>query len=120
MAEKLLDSGPMGKIVKTYLILIAVAGRGETITYGAVGDATGVAAINVARDLLNPLYKYLQMNQHPDLTTIVVNARAGRPGEGQQNFHERGTVYCYNWTDYAPPTVAELEAMQSEQSNDRA
>ena len=112
MTERLLDKGRMGKVVKTYLMLIAAAARRETVTYRTVGDATGVASINVSRDLLNPLYhRFLKVNHHPDLTTIVVNATTGQPGKGHENYPERERVYLYNWTDYAPPTVAELNAM---------
>ncbi|MCY3692804.1 MAG: hypothetical protein OXI54_16380 [Chloroflexota bacterium] len=111
MAERLVDSGPMGKVVKTYLILIAAAARRETVTYGAVGNATEVHNLSVGKRLLDPVWRFCEMKGHPDLTTIVVNADTGEPGEGRANYRERENVYNYSWTDYAPPTIEELEAM---------
>lgn len=110
MAEKLLDSGPMGKVVKAYLMLIGAAARRETVLYGTLGNATGVIARSVGKDLLNPVWRFCEMQGHPDLTTIVVRADIGEPAEGHANYPERERVYNYPWMDYAPPTIEELEA----------
>ena len=99
----------MGKVVKTYLMLIGAAARRETVLYGVVGDATGVIARSVGRDLLDPVWRFCEMKGHPDLTTIVVRAGIGEPAEGRSDYREREKVYNYSWTDYAPPTVEELE-----------
>lgn len=111
MAERLLDSGPMGKVVKTYLMLIGAAARRETVLFGTVGNATGVIARSVGRDLLVPVYRFCDMKGHPDLTTIVVRADTGEPAEGHANYREREKVYNHSWTDYAPPTIEELESI---------
>ena len=42
MAEKLLDSGPMGKVVKTYLILVDKATKRQTIRFGDLAKEIGV------------------------------------------------------------------------------
>ena len=113
MAEKLLDSGPMGKAVKTYLILVGMATRRETINYGYIARQTGVANQDVGKRCLNPVYQFCQKRNFPDLTTIVVKLDTGEPEEGHMNretfYRERERVYSFAWMDYAPPTVEELQ-----------
>ena len=111
MAEKLSDGGRMGKVVKTYLMLVIAAARRETVTYGAVGDAIGVANQAVGNTLLVPIWKFCEINDYPDLTNIVVRTDTGEPSGGRANYPERERVYRHDWTDYAPPTVEELESM---------
>ena len=113
MAEKLLDRGPMGKAVKTYLILIGMATRRETINYGCIASETGVGANQqVGKLCLDPVYQFCQERNFPDLTTIVVRLDTGEPGKGHENretfYRERERVYSFAWMDYAPPTVEEL------------
>ena len=112
MAEKLLDSGPMGKAVKTYLILVGMATRRVTINYEYIARQTGVANQDVGRLCLDPVYQFCQERNFPDLTAIVVSLKTGEPGKGHENreafYRERERVYSFAWMDYAPPTVQEL------------
>ena len=114
MVEKLLDSGQMGKAVKTYLILVGMATRRETTHYGYIAGETVVANQAVGGLCLDPLYQFCQERNFPDLTTIVVRLDTGEPGEGHMNretfYRERERVYSFAWMDYAPPTVDELQS----------
>ena len=113
MTEKLLDSGPMGKAVKTYLILVGMATRRETTHYGYIAGETGVANQQVGGLCLDPVYQFCQERNFPDLTAIVVRLETGEPGKGHVNretfYRERERVYSFAWMDYAPPTVEELQ-----------
>ena len=110
MAEKLLDNRPMGKVVKTYLILIGLATRRQTIRSGDLANEVGVVPPGIGA-CLDPLYyRFLKKNGFPDLTSIVVNKEKGEPAEGHfLGYPEREKVYDFPWMDYAPPTIEELE-----------
>lgn len=111
MAERLLDSGPMGKVVKTYLILIGLAARRQTIRYGDLAGELGVAPPGVGVPLTDLYDGFLKRNCFPDLTGIVVNKETGETAGGRfLGYPEREKVYDFPWLDYAPPTIAELEA----------
>ena len=107
MAEKL--EGSRGRLVKTYLTLINMAERRETVTYGDLADLIGVANQAVGRLCLNPVWEYCEANGLPDLTSIVVNGSTGEPAEGHFNprtvYRIRETVYEFPWTDYSPPEI---------------
>ena len=110
MAEKLLDSGPMGKVVKTYLILVDKATKRQTIRFGDLAKEIGVVPPGVGVPLTVLYDRFLKRNDFPDLTAIVVRVN-GEPVEGKfLGYPEREKVYDFPWMDYAPPTIAELEA----------
>lgn len=113
MPEKLLDSGPMGKVVKTYLILVGIATRRQTTRYGDIAGETGVAPQAVGALCLNPVYQFCLENGFPDLTAIVVRGDTGAPGEGhvgENHYRERERVYDFPWMDYPSPTIEKLES----------
>ena len=118
MAEKLLDSGPKGKVVKTYLILVGMATRRQTTRYGYLADETGVATRAVGGLCLDPIYQFCQENGFPDLTCIVVRQDTGEPGYShvgmESLYRNRERVYDFPWLDFAPPTMSQLEAMASD------
>ena len=104
----------MGKVVKTYLILVGMATRRETTRYGYIAEETGVATQAVGGLCLDPIYQFCQENNFPDLTAIVVRRDTGEPGEGYLNretlYRDRERVYDFPWMDYAPPTIEGLES----------
>lgn len=111
MAERLLDSGRMGKVVKTYLILVGMATRRQTIRYEDLANEIEDVPPGVGRYLTDLYYRFLKKNSFPDLTAIVVSKVTGEPAEGHFfGYREREKVYDFPWMDYAPPTISELEA----------
>ena len=112
MPVTLLDSGPMGKVVKTYLILIGMATQGRTIFYEDIGKATGVAARAVGGLCLDPISLYCEENDLPSLTSIVVRMDTGEPGDRyvprETPALDREEVYAFPWLDYAPPTIKDF------------
>ena len=64
--------------------LIEVARKRDTVTYRVVGGWlgwSGQALRSVGRYLLDPIAQYEHDRCRPDLTTIVVSANTGEPGE---------------------------------------
>ena len=118
MAETLLDSDPLGKVVKTYLILVGMATRRQTIPYNYIAQETRVAARAVGGLCLDPISLYCQANNFPNLTSIVVNKETGEPGNSyvprETLYRDRERVYDFPWLDYAPPTFQELRSLKTE------
>ena len=102
-----------GRTLRTYLILIWYAKKGEPITYGDLGDLIDVWALNVSRIHLNPIYNYCEANGLPRLAVLGVNKSTGVPGDRYPGPREtidadREAVYKYDWWNIAPPTIAQL------------
>ena len=121
MADKLLESGRMGRAVKTYLMLIGMATRRETTTYSHIASQTGnIASQAVGGLCLDPIAVYCRTNGFPSLTSIVVNKNTGEPGGSYVSVHsvyrDREAVYDFDWLDYAPPTIEDLGAIWPEKS----
>lgn len=104
-AEKL--HGEAGRMIKTYLILIGLATRRQTITYGDLARQIGVA--NQYKPHLTNAARFCEDNGHPDITTIVVRSDTGRPAEESHDPATwpatRDEVFNYRWLDYPPPTA---------------
>ena len=119
MTRRLLDRGPNGKVVKTYLIFIGMAAKRETTTYGTIAAALGMSvAREVGRQCLDPISEFCKANGFPNLSALVVNAGTGEPGDAYLDriglYREREAVYAFDWTGYAPPTVGGLDLGQGE------
>ena len=79
MAERLLDSDPLGKVVKAYLILVGMATRRQATPHGYMAEETEVAARAVGGLCLDPFMRYCQVKHFPNLTSIVTNKNTGDP-----------------------------------------
>jgi hypothetical protein len=116
MPDKLPDSRE-GRMVKSYLILIAAATRRQTITYGDLGHHLGVAP--VATPHLNDVANFCLQKGHPDLTFLVVNSETGLTGSNpdpKTDLRRREEVYRHEWLDYAPPSPADWISLQGSSS----
>ena len=102
-----------GRTLRTYLILIWCAKKGETITYLELGRLTREHQLNVSRIHLDPIYNYCEANGLPRLAVLGVNQRTRVPGDGYPGPRgtidvDRAAVYEYDWWNIAPPTIAQL------------
>jgi hypothetical protein len=107
------------RALQIYLILIGCATRHETITYRQLGEKLGYASPNrgagALGDRLAPLMFWCEQESLPALTSLVVDATTGIPGEGIR-FDVRDIPAkqqqekSYGWFALMPPTIEDLKA----------
>ena len=112
------NSSQPKRAFQIWLILISLASRRETITYGELGKLIGFRRGGDA--LAGPLgciMWYCLQNKLPPLTVLVVNKKTGVPSEGLIGVDdvdvEREKVFNYRWFDLVPPPVIQLQASRS-------
>jgi hypothetical protein len=108
------------RALQIYLILIGVAQRRETITYGTLAAMLGYGTEEhpgggVMAQRLGPIMEWCQRNRLPALTAVVVNKDSGIPGDGLITVSgdaftaAQQKVYKFDWYSIYPPTPKELE-----------
>ena len=73
---------------------------------------TGMAQSGLGQ-VLEPIQSFCLLNRLPALTSLVVGAKTGIPGDGYAAANvptEQAAVFACAWLDRTPPSAAELEA----------
>ena len=105
------DSAYHFRPVQVWQILVGVAARRETITYGTLAGYMGYVVTLGIFATLDVVAEFCQQNDLPMLPVIVVNQETGLPGEGILRHidevelnSERERVYAYDWFMVIPPS----------------
>lgn len=102
------------RAIQIFNILVGMAHRRETITYGGLAKRLGYKGAGVFGQTLGLIMTWCADNDLPPLTALVVGATRGTPGKGLVTpVHldsEREEVYALDWYDIVPPTIEELGA----------
>lgn len=103
------------RAVQVFGILVGMAHRRETITYGGLAERLRYRGAGVFAQTLGMIMTWCDQNGLPPLTSLVVGAARGKPGKGLTTpidlDAEREQVYGLDWYDIVPPTPDELEAL---------
>lgn len=101
------------RAVQIYPILLAAAAQRSTITYIQLAKLLGFKGAGVFNKMLGCLMHWCADNQLPPLTSLVVNAATGLPGDGLTRLNDlhsdREKVFAFEWYKLVPPTLSELE-----------
>lgn len=97
---------------QVWQILVGVATRRETITYGTLAGYMGYVVTLGIFPTLDVVAEFCQQDDLPMLPVIVVNQETGLPGEGilrhideEELNSEREKVYAYDWFMVIPPSA---------------
>ena len=97
---------------RAWQVLTRRASEGRTITYGELRDAAGLPEhpIGIPSQYLDPVWLYCEEMGKPNMASIVVSGRTGKPGSGYPGDHSRvpsmqRRVFAYDWSGINPPTV---------------
>ena len=105
------------RAVQIWQILIGLAHRRQTVTYGMLGDMIGFKGVGVIGRFLDPIMRYCKQNNLPPLTIVVVGESTGSPGAGLITIRnedlDREAVFNYNWYNLYPPSEDEFAALFS-------
>ena len=99
--------------LKIYLILIGMAVRRATVTYGELDDKIGRGGARLLAGPLRCLMRWCHQEGLPALTAIVVEKDNGRPSSGLTTVEgdfaaEQQRVFRHDWFAHFPPTIEEL------------
>lgn len=101
------------RAVQIFNILVGMAIRRETTTYGGLAKRLGYNGAGVFGQTLGLIMTWCHKNKLPPLTSLVVGTTRGTPGRGlvtPVNLDaDRERVYRLDWYDIMPPTTEELE-----------
>jgi hypothetical protein len=98
--------------------LVILAERRATISYQALGEQHGISgrALRSMGNILDPIKRYCQQYNLPQLNALVVRKDSELPGAGAEaDESDIEEVFAFNWRSRSPliPSEAELfEAMQ--------
>lgn len=103
------------RAIQIFNMLVGMAHRRETITYGGLAERLGYRGAGVFAQTLGLIMAWCADNGLPPLTALVVGSRRGTPGKGlvtPVNLDEdREEVYGMDWYDIVPPTIEDLQAL---------
>lgn len=88
-------------------LLVFAAENRRVLTYDLLGRLIGVREHDLG-PLLEPIQSYCILKGRPPLTSIVVNARSGLPGEGfiaASNLPQaQAETFLFDWLAYPAPS----------------
>lgn len=101
------------RAVQIFNILVGMAIRRETTTYGGLAKRLGYKGAGVFGQTLGLIMVWCDKNRLPPLTSIVVGQKRGTPGRGLVTptdlDADRERVYRLDWYGIMPPSKKELE-----------
>src|SRR5205823_2643448 len=93
------------------LLALAASSR-QILTYDLVARFTGVVRPSIG-DFLRPIQQYCTENELPPLTSLIVSAETGLPGEGFIAAADVPVahiqVFQHSWLETLAPTAEQLE-----------
>lgn len=95
-------------------VLAFAARNRQILTYGLIGQLTGVPPIAVGQNL-GPIQSYCKEQHLPGLTALVVHEKDGLPGEGftaaelKQVFMEQAKVFGFDWLKISAPSPQQFQ-----------
>ena len=100
------------RALQIWLVLVAQAARGQTLTYGDLAKVLGFKGAGSLGQFLDPVMRYCENEGLPPLTAIVVNQDTREPGAGLPGIRnlstEQGRVFDFPWFRIVPPTPREF------------
>ena len=94
-------------------VLIACAANRQTMQYGQIAKAIGLrrGGFLIGR-YLDKVADYCKTNCWPELTTLAVNMKTGKPArprvKPEKVDRERECVFRTKWFEMTPPTLEDL------------
>jgi hypothetical protein len=97
--------------------LVLCTSHRTVLTYEIVGRLIGVPRQGLGQ-LLEPIQSYCILKRLPPLSSLVVSAKSGLPGEGFIASSElpaaQAAVFDHPWLNAPPPSAADLESAASQ------
>jgi hypothetical protein len=94
-------------------VLVLAARNRQILTYALLGELVGVPATDLGR-LLEPIQSHCILKDLPPLTSIVVDARTGMPGEGfiaADNLPQaQAETFLFDWLSCPVPSRDDYRA----------
>lgn len=105
------------RAVQMWSLLALSAGRHQTLTYDELAELLDVPRSGLGR-LLEPVQSYCILKALPPLTSLVVSARTGVPGDGFMASRDlpqaQAEVFGFDWPAKPVPTPENFEAAVAE------
>lgn len=101
------------RAAQVWPLLVLCASHRQTLTYVTLGQLTGMAPQGLGM-ILEPIQSFCLLNRQPALSSLVVGAKSGTPGEGfiaaEDVPGEHASVFEWTWLKQKPPSAADLES----------